>query len=313
MLTIRSVNISKKTGTVKTAVPSIELDACGVKTDAHSGSWHRQVSLLGEEAYDTMQLDPKEFPFGSFAENITTTGTPATDVPDLKHCRIGDRFRCGDVLLEVTQIGKKCHGPGCPIHIKAGHCVMPKEGIFARVLSGGTLQAGDKLEYEPKTYQVHIITLSNRAYEGIYEDRSGPELERLITSFCEQHQWPVAVTRTVLPDDPKRLEKLLKEAITNEVDMVFTTGGTGLGPSDITAGVVKPLLDREIPGLMEYIRITYGKDNPKALLSHSLAGVAGKTLIFTLPGSVRAVGEYFSEISRSLTHMVYMVMELDVH
>lgn len=95
--------------------------------------------------------------------------------------------------------------------------------------------------------------------------------------------------------------------------MVFTTGGTGPGPSDITPSIVKPLLDREIPGLMEYIRITYGKENPKALLSHSLAGVAGRTLIFTLPGSVRAVSEYFTEISRSLKHMIYMVMGLDFH
>lgn len=313
MLTIRSVNISTKTGTVKTSVPSITLDASGVQTDAHAGPWHRQVSLLGEEAYRIMQLDPQEFPFGSFAENITTTGTPAAGVPDLKHCSIGDRFRCKEVLLEVTQIGKQCHGPGCPIHIKTGHCVMPKEGIFTRVLSGGVLQPGDVLTYEPKTYQSHIITLSNRAHAGIYEDRSGPELERLVAAFCQEQRWPVTVTRTVLPDNPKRLNDLLKESIKNETDIVFTTGGTGPGPSDITPSIVKPLLDREIPGLMEYIRITYGKENPKALLSHSLAGVAGRTLIFTLPGSVRAVSEYFTEISRSLKHMIYMVMGLDFH
>ncbi len=144
---IRSVNVSEKTGTVKTSRPFIELDASGIKGDAHSGDWHRQVSLLGEEAYRMMDLDPMEFPFGSFAENITTAGNPDERTPDLKHCKPGDRFRCGDILLEVTQIGKKCHGPGCPVQEKTGNCVMPKEGIFTRVLSGGILKADDELVY----------------------------------------------------------------------------------------------------------------------------------------------------------------------
>jgi molybdenum cofactor synthesis domain-containing protein len=95
--------------------------------------------------------------------------------------------------------------------------------------------------------------------------------------------------------------------------MVFTTGGTGIGPSDITIAVVKRVLDKEIPGIMEYIRLKYGNENPYALLSASLAGVAENTLVFALPGSVKAVDEYFTEIARSLKHMVYMRMGLDIH
>ena len=313
MLTIRSVNISEEKGTVKTARELIQLDASGIAGDAHAGAWHRQVSLLGEEAYELMQLDPQEFPYGSFAENITTTGSPSKEVPDLKYCQPGDRFSSGSVVLEVTQIGKKCHGPGCPIQIKTGNCVMPKEGIFTRVLSGGTLKPGDTLHYERKQYRASVITVSDRAYAGVYEDRSGPELERLLREFCEQNQWPVTVSRTLLADHADGLRLVLENAIEEGYDLVFTTGGTGIGPADITPGVVKPFFDKEIPGLMEYIRVTYGKDNPHALLSTSVAGIAGKTLIFTLPGSVRAVNEYFTEIARSLKHMIYMQMGLDVH
>ncbi len=313
MITIRSVNVSEAKGTVKKACEFIELDTSGIQGDAHAGDWHRQVSLLGEEAYATMELDPEEYPFGAFAENITTCGTPDDHTPDLKHCRPGDRFRCGEVLVEVTQIGKKCHGPGCAIYEKTGNCVMPKEGIFARVLSGGLLKPGDELIYEPKTYHIAVITLSTRARKGTYTDRSGPLLEQLIGAFCKEHNWPFRISSALLPDDAALLHFELRKYIRAGYDMVFTTGGTGIGPSDITIAVVKRVLDKEIPGIMEYIRLKYGNENPYALLSASLAGVAENTLVFALPGSVKAVEEYFTEIARSLKHMVYMRMGLDIH
>ncbi|MFA4997876.1 MAG: molybdopterin-binding protein, partial [Bacteroidales bacterium] len=308
MLIIQSVNVSEKKGIVKTSRPFIELDAMGIKGDAHAGDWHRQVSLLGEEAYGMMELDAAEFPYGSFAENITTSGTPGDNTPDLKHCRPGDRFRCGEVLLEVTQIGKKCHGPGCAIYEETGHCVMPKEGVFTRVLSGGMLKPGDTLIYEPKEYRIVVITLSTRAYKGVYTDRSGPELERLIGDFCKENDWPYRIFCALLPDDAALFHFELRKYIRAGYDMVFTTGGTGIGSSDITIGVVKRVLDKEIPGIMEYIRLKYGSDNPNALLSASLAGVAENSLVFALPGSVKAVNEYFSEIARILKHMIFMRM-----
>ena len=80
----------------------------------------------------------------------------------------------GDVELEITQIGKKCHGSGCAIFNEVGSCVMPKEGIFARVLKHGSIKAGDEVIYKPKVYKIQVITLSDRAYKGEYEDRSGP-------------------------------------------------------------------------------------------------------------------------------------------
>ena len=97
------------------------------------------------------------------------------------------------------------------------------------------------------------------------------------------------------------------------LDFVFTTGGTGIGPRDFTVDKIKPMLDKEIPGIMEMIRMKYGAEKPNALVSRSIAGVMGQSLLFSLPGSVRAVDEYMTEILKSLMHLVYMLHGLDRH
>jgi len=96
-------------------------------------------------------------------------------------------------------------------------------------------------------------------------------------------------------------------------DLIITTGGTGIGPRDITPEVVKPLLTKEIPGIMEQIRVKYGTKNPRALLSRGVAGAMGNTLIYTLPGSVKAVHEYMAEIVKTMEHTFYMLYGIDKH
>jgi molybdenum cofactor synthesis domain-containing protein len=96
-------------------------------------------------------------------------------------------------------------------------------------------------------------------------------------------------------------------------DVIFTSGGTGIGPRDVTPETIRAVLDREIPGVMEYIRVKYGRTKPSALLSRSVAGVIGSTLVYALPGSVRAVREYLAEILRSLEHAVLTVRGIDLH
>jgi molybdenum cofactor synthesis domain-containing protein len=118
---------------------------------------------------------------------------------------------------------------------------------------------------------------------------------------------------TIIPDSRHKLEKLVNQAKDELIDFVFTTGGTGIGPRDFTVDIIKPLLDKEIPGIMEMIRMKYGVVKTQALLSRSVAGVMGKTLVFTLPGSVKAVKEYMDEILQSLMHLVYMMHGLDMH
>jgi molybdenum cofactor synthesis domain-containing protein len=307
-INVKSVNISEKKGTIKKAVDAIELTSQGVTDDAHSGPWNRQVSMLGLESIRKFELQAgRTILHGEFAENITTEGIELWNTKPL------DRFISGDLELEVTQIGKECHGSSCNIFKEVGNCVMPTEGIFARVLHNGTLRSGDILEYHPRIFRVLIITLSDRAFRKEYDDKSGPRIAELIGEYFVKSGIACNITSGLIPDDPHELGSLLFKAKDELTDLIFTTGGTGIGPRDFTPDVVKPLLDKEIPGIMEAIRMKYGAEKPAALLSRSVAGVMGKSIIFTLPGSVRAVNEYMNEISRSLMHLVYMLHGLDIH
>lgn len=138
---IVSVNISEKKGTIKTPKEKITLNHTGVENDAHAGDWHRQISLLGEESIRSFESQlGRHIEYGEFAENITTKGIV------LFETKPGDKLKIGNTLLEVTQIGKKCHGDSCQIFQQVGKCVMPKEGIFAKVIDGGIIKPGDKSE-----------------------------------------------------------------------------------------------------------------------------------------------------------------------
>ncbi len=138
-----AVCISRNKGERKTPVTGVELrENHGVVGDAHAGDWHRQVSLLAKESIDKMRAMGLDVDSGDFAENITTEGV---DLPALP---VGARLTVGETLLEVTQIGKECH-TRCAIYYQAGDCVMPKEGIFARVLTGGAVRPGDVIVRVP--------------------------------------------------------------------------------------------------------------------------------------------------------------------
>jgi MOSC domain-containing protein YiiM len=134
---IVAVCVSEKKGERKTPVASVTLQPeHGIVGDAHAGDWHRQVSLLAMESIQKMQKLGLDVNSGDFAENITTEGVDLVALP------IGSRIKVGETLLEVTQIGKECHNR-CAIYHQAGDCVMPKEGIFTKVLSSGDIKAGD--------------------------------------------------------------------------------------------------------------------------------------------------------------------------
>lgn len=137
---VKAVSVSDKKGVKKTNKPQAKLLANhGIRGDAHAGKWHRQVSLLAEESIQKMRKKGIAVKSGDFAENVTTEGLALWKLP------VGYRFQLGeDTLLEVTQIGKKCHR-GCAIFKQVGDCIMPREGIFARVLQGGTIRPGDPI------------------------------------------------------------------------------------------------------------------------------------------------------------------------
>ena len=136
-----SLAISKKKGTRKDTVDSARLvEDYGIKGDAHAGDWHRQVSLLSSESIDVSRRKGLDVTFGDFAENVATVGI------DWKSFPVGTKFKIGDTAyLEITQIGKECVKK-CAIFYQAGDCIMPREGIFAKVLKGGVIRCGDAIE-----------------------------------------------------------------------------------------------------------------------------------------------------------------------
>jgi molybdenum cofactor synthesis domain-containing protein len=305
---IVSLNRSKSKGEIKKSCSEVQLNLEGIEGDAHAGPWHRQVSLLASESIRKYESQTgTSVPHGGFGENITTEGFT------LHHARPLDRFLHGKLILELTQVGKKCHGKGCAIYKESGECIMPDEGVFCRVVSGGKLKAGDHLEYFPRTFTLKIITLSDRASKGIYEDRSGPKIREEMEKWFLNKKLKHSTSSVILPDDRDSFSNEIAGAINSGVDLVFTTGSTGLGSRDIAPDIAKQHIEREIPGIMELIRVKHGMVNPNAALSRSVAGMAGKTMIFVLPGSTRAIKEYMEEILKSLWHMILMVNDIDSH
>lgn len=139
MAQVQAVCISDTKGVRKTPVAEVELlENHGIAGDAHAGDWHRQVSLLAQESIDKMVALGLKVSAGDFGENLTTSGIELVTLP------VGSRLQVGESLLEVTQIGKVCH-TRCAIYYQAGDCVMPKEGIFARVIVGGTVRPVDSI------------------------------------------------------------------------------------------------------------------------------------------------------------------------
>ncbi len=138
---IVSIARSKKKGTTKKCTRQAELiENHGIKEDAHAGDWHRQLSFLASESIEKASSDEFPLNFGDFAENVATTGI------DWKSQPIGQQFKLGaDAIVEITQIGKECHKK-CAIYYRTGDCIMPKEGVFAKILKGGMINVGDLIK-----------------------------------------------------------------------------------------------------------------------------------------------------------------------
>ena len=138
---VMAVNISEKRGTQKANVHTVKLiENYGLENDAHAGNWHRQVSLLSFEKIEEFKAKGAPVEDGAFGENLIVQGF------DFKTLPVGTRLKCNDVILEITQIGKQCH-KGCEIFRIMGDCIMPREGVFARVIHGGVISEGDEMDY----------------------------------------------------------------------------------------------------------------------------------------------------------------------
>ena len=301
---ILAICTSPKRGTVKTEVPSAVLTPeWGIVSDAHGGSWHRQVSLLSAEKIEAFRkkiwVD-----YGAFGENLVIEGF------DFRNLPVTSRFAIGDVVLEMTQIGKECHND-CVIKQQTGECIMPREGVFARVLTGGEIHVGDEVTLLPPLenppLRAAVITLSDKGSRGEREDKSGPLIVEMLTTAGY-----VVEETMILPDEAKALKaQLIRLADGRQVNLILTTGGTGFSPRDITPEATCAVADRNAPGIAEAMRYHSLSITPRGMLSRGVSVLRGKTLIVNLPGSPKAVQENLEYILPSLEHGVRIAAGLD--
>ncbi|MBU5434033.1 MOSC domain-containing protein [Pseudoflavonifractor sp. MSJ-37] len=291
MSKVIAVCTSEKKGIQKQAVPSIHLvEDWGIEGDAHAGKWHRQVSLLSHQKIEDFRARGAEVVDGAFGENIIVDGIDFATLP------IGTKFYCNDVVLQLTQIGKECH-QGCAIFQKMGECIMPKQGVFTRVLHGGDIKAGDEFRME-LPFRVAVITVSDSGAAGKRADLSGPTIREIV----EKAGYPVSHT-ALLPDERDQIAAELARIADEDVaDLVLTTGGTGFSPRDWTPEATKDVTERDVPGIPEAMRALSMQITPRAMLSRAAAGIRKGTLIVNLPGSPKAVRECLEYILPALSH-----------
>ena len=299
MGTVKALCISEKTGEQKTPVESAVFRAdYGIESDAHAGDWHRQVSLLLDSDIEYVRAKGLDnLSDGAFAENVILSGV------DLNSCGLGTRLRLGeDVVLSISQIGKACHTP-CRIFYLAGDCIMPRLGVFARVETGGRLCPGDRAEafdIVPRdVLQAVVLTVSDRCSQGQAEDTAGPAVARILKESLGAN-----IYRTeILPDEKETITERLKHYCDgHSIDVVLAVGGTGFSPRDVTPEAAREVIDRLTPGLDEAMRTASLAKTPHAMLSRAVSGIAGSTLIITLPGSERGASENLQAIAGALGH-----------
>lgn len=293
MGTIRALCVSEKKGTRKHEVEEAFFRVeYGIAGDAHAGSWHRQVSFLGLGEIEEFRSRGVEVEFGAFGENVVAEGFRFKELP------VGTRLKAGDVVFEITQIGKECH-TSCAIRKQTGDCIMPREGVFARVLHGGKLHAGDALEIfrESLPLDAAVITASDKGFRGEREDLSGDRAEEML----EAAGYAVK-DRAMLPDDRELLAGKMREYASLGIGLVLTTGGTGFSPRDVTPEATRDVCERMAPGIPEAMRALSMQVTRRAMLSRATAGICKRTLIVNLPGSRKAVEECLGFILPELRH-----------
>ena len=293
---VSAVCISETKGVIKTPVEEIYVKINhGIVGDAHAGDWHRQVSLLSHEKIREFQERGADVAPGAFAENLVVEGFDFRSLP------VGSRFGCGDVILEMTQIGKECH-EHCQIYHKMGDCIMPREGVFAVVVQGGEISVGDDMVLLAPAgtgkLRAAALILSDKGAKGEREDLCGPLMARMLEEAGYE-----AVETLVIPDERAQIEEeLIRLSDGRQLDLILTSGGTGFSMRDVTPEATLAVAPRQAPGIAEAIRAYSMQITKRAMLSRGTAAIRGRTLIVNLPGSPKAVEESLGYILPELGH-----------
>lgn len=293
---IKALCVSEKRGTIKKPVDEILLvENFGLKGDAHAGNWHRQVSLLSYDKVEEFNAKGGMATAGAFGENILVAGIDFRCIP------VGSILRSGSVVLKMSQIGKECH-THCEIFKRVGDCIMPREGVFATVVEGGVLHLGDTIQVDLPSasapMRAAVMTLSDKGFRGERIDTSGPRAVELL----QQAGYEIVET-VLLPDEQKLIEKELKRlADQRQVDLIITTGGTGMSIRDCTPEATLAVATRNVPGIAEAIRAGSMQITKRAMLGRGASVLRNNTLIVNLPGSKKAVEESLELVLPELEH-----------
>jgi len=296
--TLKHICMAERKGTAKRAVEQAVLEENhGLVGDAHAGNRHLQVSLLDEADIATMRSKGLDLEPGAFGENFVVQGL------DLGLVGIGTRIGIGEGEIEVTQIGKVCH-TRCAIYDVTGDCIMPRSGVFARAVKGARLSPGMPVEVirlVPRhVTQAAVLTVSDRCAAGETADTAGPAVAlRLGEALGAWVGW----TGTV-PDEAAEISGALKDLCGRGIDLVLTVGGTGCSGRDVTPEATRAVIEKEVPGLAEAMRIASARVTPHALLGRGVCGIYRSSLILNLPGSKKAAVENLEAVLAALPHAV---------
>ena len=307
MAKILAVCTSPEKGTAKRiAEKAVFIADHGISGDAHAGNWNRQVSLLSFQKIEEFRARGAKVEFGDFGENLVVDGI------DFKSLPIGTILTAGkEVILEVTQIGKECRSR-CAIFNVMGDCIMPREGVFAKVIQGGIICAGDEMRINSvaanaargtssqaaSEYRVWIITASDKGFKGEREDKSAP----VIREIAENAGYKIEGA-SLLADDKDKLEEELKYICDSGLaDLIITIGGTGLSPRDCIPEATIAVAHRLVPGIAEAMRAAGMAVTKRAMLSRSVCAIRGNTLIVNLPGNPKAARESLESVIGELRH-----------
>lgn len=305
MGTIKGICISHIRGIQKSEVAEADLKVdWGIVGDAHAGNWHRQVSLLSYEKIQEFKEKGAEIVPGAFGENLIVEGY------DFRNLPVGSRLAIGEAELEITQIGKECHNH-CEIYKAMGDCIMPREGVFAKVIKSGHITLGDTITLLPdnpdRLLTAAVITLSDKGAAGLREDKSGP----IIVDELKREGYEIIET-LILPDELSLIKKnLIRLSDQRQVNLIITTGGTGFSERDCTPEATMAVATRNAPGIAEAIRAGSMQITRRAMLSREASVIRNKTLIVNLPGSPKAVKESLGFVIDQLDHGIRILTGRD--
>ena len=293
---IKSIYTGSRKGELKKRVGQANLrENYGIIGDAHAGAGERQISLLAEESIARLRGRDEKVGAGNLMENLRTTGIELTSL------LVGTKLEVGrTVLLEISEIGKHS---GKPIKVFAmpEGCLLPLNGVFAKVLRGGTVREEDRIEIVADTpITAGILIISDRSSRGERPDKTGPLIKE-----CLNELKITPVRYKIIPDEEEYISLVLSSwTDQGGVDLILTSGGTGFFSRDVTPEATKRILDKDVPGLSEMMRTEGAKSTKRAYLSRGVAGIRKKTLIINLPGNPQGARESMKIVSPLLNHAI---------